>query len=213
MPGKQSIEQQLEDAKTLAAERCITAGGNPHAIEIVEIDLVPISYVTNGATRVMVRVVSDLVDSQDAITVEEENLQPEPHIDIRAMETADKALHYEVVSAIDIESYRPRIQGVLWYVSQTDLDFLQDGTGVLAVGSCGEPYPTYLACMELLKGGIPITIRQHESIKDSEVVLTAGFMVSLSFAVPRCLYMIHNINDGIKGSPSVYEERVPGLNE
>lgn len=183
MPGNQSIEQQLEDGKTLAIERCITAGGDPDAVEIVEVDLVPISYVTNGATRAMVRVVSDLVESQDAITFEEENLHPDPDTDIRAIKIADKALDYEVMKPVDIECYRPRIEGDLWYVSSTDLAFLQDGTGVLGVGSCGEPYPTYLACMELLKGGTPITIRKHESIKDSEVVLVAGFMVNLSFAV------------------------------
>lgn len=185
MPEDQSIEQQLEDAKTLAAERCIAAGGDPHAIEIVEVDLVPISYVTNGATRVMVRVVSDLVESQGAITFEEENLQPQSYTDIRAMGTADKDSDCEFIRAVDIESYRPRIEGDLWHVSSTDLDFLQDGTGVLGVGSCGEPYPTYLACMELLKDRTPITIRKQESIKDSEVVLVAGFMVSLSFAVPK----------------------------
>lgn len=213
MPGNESIEQQLEDAKTLAAKRCIAAGGDPNAVEIVEVDLVPISYVTNGATRVMVRVVSDLIESQDAITFEEENLHPDPYIPMDDMKTADKVSQYETIRSIEIESYRPRIEGDLWYVSSTDLDFLQDGTGVLGVGSCGEPYPTYLACMELLKGGTPITIRKHESIKDSEVVLVAGFMVSLSFAVPRCLYMIRNVFDDTKGSPSVYEERVPGFNE
>lgn len=183
MPGTESIEQQLEDAKVLAAERCIAAGGDPHAIEVVEVDLVPISYVTNGATRVMVRVVSDLVESQEAITFEEENLRLDPYTPIHAMKTTDKTSRHQVIRAIDIESYRPRIEGDRWYVSSTDLDFLQDGTGVLGVGSCGEPYPTYLACMELLKDGTPITIRKQESIKDSEVVLVAGFMVSLSFAV------------------------------
>lgn len=193
MPGNESIEQQLEDAKILAAKHCIAAGGDPHAIEVVEVDLVPISYVTNGATRVMVRVVSDLVESQEAITFEEENVCLDPYNPMHAMKTTDKTSRHQVIRAVNIESYRPRIEGDLWHVSSTDLDFLQDGTGVLGVGSCGEPYPTYLACMELLKDGTPITIRKQESIKDSEIVLVAGFMVSLSFAVPKCMYMSRNI--------------------
>lgn len=198
MPGNASIEQQLEEAKTLAAERCIAAGGDPDTVEIVEVDLVPISYVTNGATRIMVRVISDLVASQDAVTFEKENINRERIDATFAMDSTGKASDHEVTKAVDIASYGPRIEGDLWYVSSTDLDFLQDGTGVLAVGSCGEPHPTYLACMELLKSGTPITIKRHASIKDSQVVLVAGFMVSLSAAVERCFDKIRNVADGTK---------------
>lgn len=213
MPGHASIEQQLEEAKTVAAERCITAGGDPDAVETIEVDLVPISYVTNGATRIMVRVMSDLVVSQDAVALEKEDLSGQ-RIDVPpAMDDTGKASDYEVTKVVDIASYRPRSEGDLWYVSPTDLEFLQDGTGVLGVGSCGEPYPTYLACMELLKSGTPIIIRRHASIQDSEVVLVAGFMVRLSLAVERCLDKIRNVANRTKGSPSVYEERVPGLDE
>lgn len=166
----------------MAAERCIRAGGDPHAVEIVEVDLVPVSYVTNGATRVMVRAVSDLVvESQGIITPAEEIVHLEMSSGRRCpIETEDKASNYEVISEVDVKTYRPRIEGDLWYVSLTDLDFLRDGSGVLGVGSCGEPYPTYLACTELLKSGEAITIRRQESIKDSELVLVAGFMVSSS---------------------------------
>lgn len=168
----------MEDAKTLAAERCVAAGGDPRTVEIVEVDLVPMSYVTNGATRVMVRAVSDLVESQEPVPLGDEILlHTETYSGRCPLEKADKASDYEIVEAVDVESYRPRIEGDLWYVSATDLGFLQDGSGVLGVGSCGEPYPTYLACMELLKNGTPITIRRQDSIKDSELVLVGGFMV------------------------------------
>lgn len=213
MPENRSINQQLEDAKMLAVERCVSAGGNPRAVEIVEVDLIPMSYVTNGATRVVVRVVSDLVEGQNSVTREEDFLHPEMHNSRCLIDTEGKASNYEFIETIDFKSYRPRIEGDLWYVSQTDLDFLQDGTGVLGVGSCGEPYPTYLACKELLRSGTPIIIRRQGSIKDAETVLVGGFMASPYLPILGAPYTSQNHTNYSKGSPSVYEERVPGLDE
>lgn len=188
IPGTASMEQQLADAKALAVERCITAGGDPRAVEVIEVDLIPMSYVTNGATRVMVRAVSELTDSQDTIPLWDEILHLERYSIKCPGEVVAEVLDYNITRTVDVESYRPRIEGDLWYVSPTDLDFLQDGSGVLGVGSCGEPYPTYLACMELLQDGTPITIRRQDSIKDSELVLVAGFMVSSSQFPAGCVY-------------------------
>jgi len=119
-----------------------------------------------------------------------------------------KGSSYEILDHVDLKSYRPRIEGDLWYLSELDLRFLQDGTGVLGVGSCGEPYPCYLACLLALRGGKEITIRRQDTLPDDAVVLVAGFMVSNSLSP-----------DGIfeltlpQGSPTVYLERIPGLTE
>ncbi|CAL3965121.1 hypothetical protein PZA11_002059 [Diplocarpon coronariae] len=202
VPVSGFIDKDIQEAKTLAIERCIAAGGNIKTIEIVEVDVIPVSYVTNGATRLLVRVVGDLVDGYE-----------ESHDDTGSMarrevsqkiggsclltgisdETSSisKGSSYEVQEYVDLNSYRPRIEGDFWYLSEMDLQFLQDGTGVLAVGSCGEPYPAYIACLLALQNGEDITIRRQDTLPDDAVVLVAGFM----------------------GSPSVYLERIPGLDE
>lgn len=97
----------------------------------------------------------------------------------RISEDITKGSSYDVTEQVDIASYRPRIEGDFWYLSELDLQFLQDGTGVLGVGSCGEPYPTYLACLEALRSGGEITIRRQDTFPDDGVVLTGGFMVRL----------------------------------
>ncbi|RDL40560.1 uncharacterized protein BP5553_00539 [Venustampulla echinocandica] len=200
-PAEKTIDQQVEDAKLLAIERCVAAGGNKHTVEVVDVDVVPISYVTNGATRILVRVVGDLLEGY-----EETHLPANPTLDgeefhkagailpdevYKESFTGSKASSYDVVKHTDINSYRPRIEGDLWYLSELDLLFLQDGTGVLGVGSCGEPYPAYLACRLALRNGETLTIRRQDTFPDNSVVLVGGFM----------------------GSPSVYLERIPGLNE
>jgi N-methylhydantoinase A/oxoprolinase/acetone carboxylase beta subunit len=50
----------LREAQQLAKQRAIDAGANPESLEIVEVDLVPISYLPDNPTRVRIKVVGDL---------------------------------------------------------------------------------------------------------------------------------------------------------
>lgn len=191
VPRGTTIDQELEDAKALAIERCIAAGGNKRTVELVEVETVPVSYVTNGATRLFVRVVGDLVEGY-----EEHQDSSQPHLDGDAYRKPtdfsslrngipndhslmSKGSSYDIVEHVDLRSYRPRIEGDLWYLSELDLQFLQDGTGVLGVGSCGEPYPVYLACLLALRNGGEIIIRRQDTLPDNAVVLVGGFMVKI----------------------------------
>ncbi|TVY30036.1 putative D-/L-hydantoinase subunit A [Lachnellula hyalina] len=202
VPGAKTIDQAIEAAKALATERCVAAGGNKNSIKVMEVDVVPISYVTNGATKLLVRVVGDLLEGYeenfhlpesllDGEIFRKEDLEIIPNGLSKDANYISKTSSYDVVEQLDIESYRPRIDGDLWYLSELDLQFFLDGTGVLGVGSCGEPYPTYIACLETLRAGGEITIRRQDTFPDDGVVLMSGFM----------------------GGPSVYLERIPGLTE
>lgn len=201
VPGVRTIDQEIKDATDLAIERCVAAGGSKKTIEVVEIDVVPVSYVTNGATRLLVRVVGDLVDGFESSYESPEDLLNGDTFSKSSLvstvpngiieNATSKASCYDVIEQVDLKSYRPRIEGDLWYLSEIDLQFLLDGAGVLGVGSCGEPYPSYLACVLALRSGEDITIMKQDTLADDAVVLVAGFM----------------------GSPSVYLERIPGLHE
>lgn len=189
VPGPAGIQKDIEDSKHLAIKRCVAAGGNSRTIEVVEIDVIPISYVTNGATRLLVRVVGDLVDGYEELHDDVESpagnktfrkLNDLPRTLSDNQSTTSKGSSYEIKEQIDLQSYRPRIEGDLWYLSELDLQFLQDGTGVLAVGSCGEPYPSYVACLLALRSGEGIIVRRQDTLPDDAVVLVAGFMVTFS---------------------------------
>ena len=185
IPEDKSIEREIEDAKALAIERCIAAGGRPETIEVVEVETVPISYVNNGATQLYVRVMGDLAEGYEEILQPDENVVPEEVFlssdvaasDAEAASDTGKGSSYTVTQNVDLETYRPRLEGDLWYLSETDIQFLSDGTGILGVGSCGEPYPTYLALLEVLRNGGDLTIRRHDTFPDNGVVLIAGYMV------------------------------------
>lgn len=189
------MDVQIEAAKALAADRCVAAGGNKDTLEVVEIEMIPISYVTNGATRLIVRVVADLSDDHEDLEEEDptviETFSKSLDSDSYINEVDSKASSCDTVKQVDVECYRPRIEGDLWFLSETDLQFLQDGTGVLGVGSCGDAYPSYVACVHALSRGESITIRRQDTLPDDAVVVIAGFMVSsASFLVLVLLLFI-----------------------
>jgi hypothetical protein len=150
IPVDKTIEQEVEEAKLLAIERCVNAGGDRETIEVVEIDVVSVSYTMNGAAELYLRVVGDLIgdkeepaespeDLMNGETFDKADLVLKLPNDIPEIHDSSKGSSYEVIQQIDIKSYRPRIQGDLWYLSELDLQFLSDGTGILSVGSCGVP--------------------------------------------------------------------------
>jgi hypothetical protein len=189
VPGVKTIHQELDDAKVFAVERCVNAGGDRKTIEIIEVEATPVSYVTNGATRLFVKAVGDLVvgfeePNDFSLPVLPSNTFRKP-VGLPSWPTEisedisliSKDSLYETIEYTDLESYRPRVEGDLWYLSELDLQFIQDGTGVLSVGSCGESYPVYVACLLVLRNGGDIIIRRQDTIPDDAVVLVAGFMV------------------------------------
>ena len=185
IPGTRSLDEEIEDAKYLATEKCVTAGGKRETIEVVEVEAVPISYVMNGATQLYVRVIGDLAaDYEEVHEPTEVPLRGEALLrsDLdsaipNSLTDTHKGSSYDIIENIDLKSYRPRIEGDLWYLSEIDIQFLSDGTGILGVGSCGEPYPTYLALLEVLRNGGDLTIRRQDTFPDDGIVLVAGYMV------------------------------------
>lgn len=191
IPGDRTIDQETDDAKALAIEKCVAAGAKRETIEVVEVEAVPISYVTNGATQLYVRVIGDMAEGYEETVELAESPFPggsSPSSGLvstipSGVSDAHKGSSYNIAQQIDPASYRPRIEGDLWYLSETDVQFLSDGTGILGVGSCGEPYPTYLALLEVLRKGEDITIRRHDTFPEDGVILVAGYMV----IVPKLL--------------------------
>lgn len=58
--GSRNRKDVLEEAEARAAERAIAAGANPDSVEIVDIEEIPIGYLTDTAIRVRVRAVGPL---------------------------------------------------------------------------------------------------------------------------------------------------------
>ncbi|KAF5322652.1 hypothetical protein D9619_002210 [Psilocybe cf. subviscida] len=193
LEGK-SLSETLERIKKQAVDQAINAGGDPNTSRIVDVNVLPVQYVTNQATRIIVRAVGELaaedssamevyISSDDSDVLDEEYTAPQ---DEETSTTASIAHHTpSVQEAIDYATYRPRIDGDKWILSETDLFFIMEGCGILGTGGGGLPYPAYLICRQILRDGGTISIVDHSSLNDDDVVARGGFMGSPSVGSER----------------------------
>ncbi|KAG8159967.1 hypothetical protein KVR01_010604 [Diaporthe batatas] len=137
-PGDRKVRDIVADGKQQAIAMCEQAGGNTSDVEIVELETIPEPYAMDGTFRLVVRVVSSIKD----ITALGRNHTEADDIpsagDVSLAEPKD--LHstvfshtdsIEQVTQVDAQEYRPDIKHGYWTVSETDIEFLIAGTGVL----------------------------------------------------------------------------------
>ncbi|KAF8519819.1 hypothetical protein JB92DRAFT_3112076 [Gautieria morchelliformis] len=178
----------LERCKTEAMERAVRAGAKPDTVRVVEVDNLPVQYVTNKATRLIVKAVGELdpasmigsstLDIPGEYSDEDESTKAEPKRD--------------PIGRIDVEDYRPYINAnEEWMLSELDLEWIADGCGILGTGGGGSPYPSYIMARQILRDGGNIRVISHDSLPDDATILRGFFM----------------------GSPSVSNERLQAGNE
>ncbi|KAK7032883.1 hypothetical protein R3P38DRAFT_2618769 [Favolaschia claudopus] len=183
--GKQ-LPEVLENFKTLAVSKAVAAGAEPTTIAVAEVNVLPVQYVTNQATRIIVKAIGDL-----AIR-DEYNVPQTINDEYQVIEDETTEAPQEIIpdwsdgsQGIDYQSYRPEIVGDEWIVSETDLLFIQEGCGVLGTGGGGNPYPTYLKARQLMREGKSIRIVDHLSLADDAVLVRGCFMGSPSVGSER----------------------------
>lgn len=166
---------------------CVEAGGDPSDVEIVDLEIIPEPYAMDGTFRLLVRVVSNIRDvaalGRNHTETEDTDYNQEPpfpteHMFDRASTFADNK---EQDSQLDVEGYRPDIKDGVWTVSETDIELLIAGTGVLGVGCIGEATNYLLSLKACLRNGQKIRIVSCSSVGADEVICPPLYMVSTYF--------------------------------
>lgn len=169
-----------------ACEAAITAavkkGADPEDVKVVEIDKMPLQYVTNKATRIKVKAIGRLkTQEQDSRAVVGENVQG-PSDEYEAVEEAEEekksapaGIHKTTTKPsldIDIPSYRPDVRNRVWYVSEVDLEFIACGTGILGTGGGGPSYLAYLVALDALRNSEKdkMCVIQPQDLQDDDLV-------------------------------------------
>jgi DUF917 family protein len=82
-------------------------------------------------------------------------------------EDSDHHPSHEVGVAVDLKSYVPDVSRETgeWYISETDLDFIGEGCGILGTGGGGSVYSALLHSRETLRSMPPRRMRVVESSK------------------------------------------------
>ncbi|KAF9481135.1 DUF917-domain-containing protein [Pholiota conissans] len=183
-----SLPEALERIKQRAIEEAIKTGAVRGSVGVVDVNILPVQYVTNQATRIIVRAVGELgQDGKDDQTTASGTDSQEEELDKEGDEAeADPIIHTPMPKEpIDYVNYRPKIEGKEWVLSETDLFFIMEGCGILGTGGGGSPYPAYLICRQILCDGGSIRIIDHTALPDDAVLARGGFMGSPSVGSER----------------------------
>ena len=190
----------LEDAKRRAVEVAVTRGAERNDVKIVEVDQIPLQYVTNKATRLVIKAVGKLAPPGSGHTIpagqvvdghEDDEIETATEQHQARTNTGSTIKH---AAYIDIEAYRPDVRHGVWYLSAVDLEFIATGTGVLGTGGGGPSRLQYLHSLEYLRNPEyqgRMRVIAPESLADSDVCVFGAWY----------------------GAPSVSGERIPASNE
>lgn len=187
----------VEAAKQVAVKAAISNGADESTVQIVEIKKIPLQYVTNKATRFVMKAVGNL-RVRDGTGNAQSNGFASADVgeDFEAVEEVKKAEITKVEKGslakpaleVDLTQYRPRVENGTWYISPVDVEMIASGAGVLGTGGGGSSYLMALYTQNLLREGAEgrIRVMRPEDLKDSDIcVFGAGY-----------------------GAPSVSDERI-----
>ncbi|KAH8201232.1 hypothetical protein TruAng_004622 [Truncatella angustata] len=192
-----SMESLIEDGKKEALQLCYESGGRLETAEIVNLDIIPETYSFDGSFRMIIRAVSDFDDRSTTVTFGDEmpqHAQGAEVTDTAADFVNDMIVEYnneQVAVPVDISTYVPQIQNDIWTLSETDVDILVDGTGILGVGCAGEATNYQIALKEAIRLGQQVQVVPPRAVKPEDVIC------------PTCWI----------GSPTAFFERIPGNHE
>ncbi|KFG83038.1 putative hydantoinase/oxoprolinase [Metarhizium anisopliae] len=183
-----------------AVDQAVAKGARPDDVKIVEVNKMPLQYMSQVTIRIQVRAVGTLAIPDDVALFEAPGSGDEANGHDDEQDEGEKvgvpnALHPTTKPSlgVDLATYRPDVRGGTWYPSDIDLELISTGCAILGTGGGGPTYYEYLKSLQCLssndKGRMRIV--SPKSLRDDAVV---------------CLGTWY-------GSPSVINERIAAGNE
>lgn len=198
------LDGKIEDDVIRGAEKeaimtAIKNGADPDDVKVLELERIPLQYVTNKATRIRAKAAGRLLYTQSSETatnilypqqefsLEIEDRHQQSHTETENQITSPKLETLVTPSlGIDINSYHPEVKEGVWYVSAVDLEFISFGTGILGTGGGGPSYLEYLACLKHLRSGSgKMRIISLKALKDSDLCVFGSWFGAPSVSGER----------------------------
>lgn len=182
-----------------AIDQAIAKGAKPDDVKIVEVNKMPLQYMSQVTIRIQVRAVGTLAIPDENTLFEAskpwEGVDGDEDEDEGQKVSVPNALHPTTKPSlgVDLATYRPEVRNGVWYPSDIDLELISTGCAVLGTGGGGPTYYEYLKSLQCLtnhdKGRMRIV--SPKSLKDDAIVCLGSWY----------------------GSPSVINERIAAGNE
>ncbi|RFU77758.1 hypothetical protein TARUN_4469 [Trichoderma arundinaceum] len=163
-----------------AIAKTIAAGASPSSVEVVEKETLPLQYIAHK-TRFIVRAAGefDLRKIEVQVAPEAVNEENDNDNDMSQYEKLAKrpeaASKEQIDKEIDISTYTPTVKNRVWYISETDADWIATGCYILGTGGGGSPYSHLVRLkQELRKGAIVRVVNPHDLADDAQIGCGGG---------------------------------------
>ncbi|KAH9941324.1 hydantoinase/oxoprolinase [Epithele typhae] len=185
------IHTVVEAIKKQAIAKAIAAGADPATVKIVEVTNLPVQYVTNQATRIIVKAAGDLaaqavasVDGAEFVLVDvSESNEGEKSLTNEAEATEGSGIGE---APIDIDTYKPTIlPDRAWKLTELDIEWIAEGCAVVGTGGGGSSYPPFLMSRAALRAGKEILVADPNDVPEEQLFVRVGFMGSPSVGMER----------------------------
>ncbi|RFU74566.1 hydantoinase [Trichoderma arundinaceum] len=166
IPNGRSHEEIIDEIKSESLALAQRNGARPGHIEVTEIDLIPVQYVTNNAVRAIAKAVGELEWKPQVKGHVERSLNGTVHQNEAATNgsyiqpvngTAEYSNNHvpleSMLFSIDLEQYVPDVSKETgeWFVSELDLELIGEGCGILGTGGGGSVYTGLLHSRQTLR--------------------------------------------------------------
>ncbi|OQU97298.1 Hydantoinase/oxoprolinase domain-containing protein isoform 3 [Cladophialophora immunda] len=190
----QEIQRELSGK---AIELAVQNGAQPGTVKIVDVEFIPLQYMKNEAVRVIIKAIGELGTSrpsQEHSILSPDLSQVEVNGIVQSQKDQTRPEQPAISSGtdIDVSSYVPAVSKEKgeWYLSETDLEFIADGCGVLGTGGGGPTYSGLMHSKQVVRTSPANRMRVIEvaSVRDEDPVATVAYI----------------------GAPTVFNERLCG---
>ncbi|OLN92245.1 Hydantoin utilization protein A 1 [Colletotrichum chlorophyti] len=179
-----TTQEILSEVEEEAKKKAIAAGAIASSVQTVDLDTIPLAYIANK-TRFIVRAAGDFDFSRtdlSSIPLNDEELAQDS---ATAAARVTKARKNQARNEIDVLTYKPVVKDRVWYISETDLDWISIGCYILGTGGGGSPYSQQIILREKLRNGAVVKVVNPYDIADDALVGCGGYAGSPTVAIEK----------------------------
>lgn len=91
----------------------------------------------------------------------------------------------EPAPEINLETYKPDVRDRIWYISQTDVEWISLGCYILGTGGGGSPYSSMIRLREDIRKGAIVKVIHPDDLKDDDSVGSGGGIGSPTVGIEK----------------------------
>ncbi|KAG8409807.1 hypothetical protein J3458_018888 [Metarhizium acridum] len=181
----------LDEVIQMAVDKTISAGALPSSVEIVEKDTLPLQYIAHK-NRCIVRAAGefDFENYQDQVIADVDEADEASCDDMEEYPRQDENTDIrqkrdDIEEGFNILDYEPEVENRVWYISETDVEWISTGCYILGTGGGGSPYPFMVRLRNQIRDGATVRVVNPLDLKNEDQVGCGGGIGSPTVGIEK----------------------------